>query len=188
MTPSDKITAFLTDLHNGDENATSRLMPLVYAELRRIAAACFAHERPGHTLQPTAVVHEMYARLIKPRAGPWKSRAHFFAIASRAMRQVLVDHARAHHAKKRGASVKTIDLAEAIAYSPERSTHLIKLDETLHRLEELSPRQGRIVELRFFGGLTIKETAVVLGVGVTQVKEDWTLAKAWLQRELGKNR
>lgn len=185
MTPSDQITACLTELHKGDENATSRLMPLVYAELRRIANSCFARERPGHTLQPTAVIHEMYRRLIKPRAGPWKDRAHFFAVASCVMRRVLVDHARAHHAKKRFASVRVVDLPDTIVYSPHRSVQIIALDEKLQQLEERSPRQSRIVELRFFGGLTIKETAGVLGIGVTQVKEDWLLAKAWLQRELG---
>lgn len=179
------ITALLSELHQGGQDAARVLMPLVYAQLHEIASALFARERAGHTLQPTDILHETYLRLIKPGTGPWTSRQHFFAIASRAMRQILVDHARAHGAIKRGGRLRRIDLEKVIVVAPRGSGWILDLDDALKRLAKLSRRQSRIVELRFFGGLTVREVATVLGVGATTVKEDWMLAKAWLQRELG---
>jgi RNA polymerase sigma-70 factor (ECF subfamily) len=181
--PAKNITAHLADLHRGEDEASAQLMPLVYSQLRRIAAFHFKHEKPGHTLQPTAVLHETYLRLVKPGTGPWKSRRHFFAVASRAMRQILVDHARARAAEKRGGLFARVDFDEVIVYEPDRR-NILALNDALDRLEALHRRQGRIVELRFFAGLTVKETAEVLGVSVDTVKTDWALAKAWLQREL----
>jgi RNA polymerase sigma-70 factor (ECF subfamily) len=181
--PAKSITAHLADLHRGDDEASAQLMPLVYSRLRRIAASHFKHERPGHTLQPTAVLHETYLRLVKPGTGPWKSRLHFFGVASRAMRQILVDHARARATEKRGGLFARVDFDEVIVYEPDRR-NILALNDALDRLEALHRRQGRIVELRFFAGLTVKETAEVLGVSVDTVKTDWALAKAWLQREL----
>jgi len=158
----------------------------VHAELRRIAGAHFAHERPGHTLQPTELIQEVFIRLIKPGAGPWNDRGHFFRIASRAMRQILVDHARTRRTRKRGGGLVRVDLNELVLFAPEESSRLIELDQALSRLEQLSERQSKVVELRFFGGLSVRETAEVLRVGVTTVKQDWALAKAWLERELDK--
>jgi RNA polymerase sigma factor (TIGR02999 family) len=161
-------------------------MALVHAELRRIAAAQFSHERPGHTLQPSDLIQETYIRLIKPGTRPWNSRAHFFGVAARAMRQILVDYARAHNAKKRVGSLKRVDLDKALVYAFEKSREILELDEALKQLARLSQRQSRVVELRYFGGLSVQESAEVLGVGVSTVKADWALAKAWLERELKK--
>jgi RNA polymerase sigma factor (TIGR02999 family) len=182
--PAKDITELLTDLHRGDAEASSQLMPLVYSELRKIAASHFRHERPGHTLQPTALIHEAYLRLLKPEAGPWFSRKHFFAVASRSMRQILVEHARKRSAAKRGGSLQRVDLDKAHVSEREKPDQILALDEALTRLEALNERQCRIVELRYFAGLSVKETAEVLGVGVTTVKDDWAVAKAWLQRKL----
>jgi RNA polymerase sigma factor (TIGR02999 family) len=159
-------------------------MPLIYSRLRRIAGSHFKSEKPGHTLQPTALVHELYLRIVKPGTGPWADREHFFAIAARAMRQILVEHARARAAQKRPSSLERIDLDKALAYAPEKPAEVLALDEALTKLERLEPRKGRVVELRFFGGLSITETATVLGVSPGTVKADWNLAKAWLRREL----
>jgi RNA polymerase sigma factor (TIGR02999 family) len=186
MTPLPQITALLSELHDGEPDAASRLMPLVHAELRRIAAVQFAHERPGHTLQPTELIQETYIRLIKPGTGPWNSRAHFFGVAARVMRQILVDYARAHNAKKRAGLLKRVDLDKALVYSFEKSKEILDLDVALNRLAQLSLRQSRVVELRYFGGLAVREAAEVLGIGISTVKADWALAKAWLERELKK--
>lgn len=186
MTPSQEITALLSELHDGRPDAASRLMPFVHGELRRIAATQFARERPSHTLQPTELIQETYIRLIQPGTGPWNSRAHFFGVAARAMRQILVDYARAHNAKKRVGSLKRVDLDKALVYAFEKSREVLDLDEALNRLAQLSRRQSRVVELRYFGGLSVKESAEVLGVGLSTVKADWALAKAWLERELKK--
>src|SRR5713226_4508171 len=180
----EQITALLSELHLGNEHARSRLMPLIYARLRRIAAFHFKSEKPGHTLQPTALVHEAYLRMVKPGTGPWKNREHFFAIAARAMRQILVEHARASGAQKRGGFLERVDFDKALAYAPEEPSEFLALDKALTRLEALEPRQTAMVELRFFGGLSIKETANVLGVSPGTVKTDWVLARAWLRREM----
>jgi len=178
------ITAILSDLHEGRRGADTELMPLVYRRLRRIAARHFAGERPGHTLGPTDLVHETYLRLIRPGTGPWENRNHFYAVASRAMRRILVDYARVHRAQKRDGELARLDWERLLAHAPEPPGFLLDLDRALQRLARLSPRQSRVVELRFFAGLTIQETAEVLGLGVTVVKQDWALARSWLQREL----
>jgi RNA polymerase sigma-70 factor (ECF subfamily) len=188
MNPSDSVTALLTEMDHGNPDAISELMPLIYAELRQIAASHVNRERRGHTMQASDLLQEACLRLVKPDSGPWKSRHHFFAIASRSMRQVLVDYARAHGAKKRRGVRASIDLTNAAVYAPEGSATILAVDEALKRLAKLSERQSRLVELRFFSGLTVRESAAVLGVGVTTVKEEWALAKAWLQRELRKPR
>jgi len=180
----EKITLLLSDLHHGRPEAASEVMPLVYRHLRLLAARQFQNERPGHTLQPTDLVHELYLRLVKPGKGPWKSRSHFYVVAARAMRQILVDYARAQNTHKRGGRRLHVPLDEAFLVSPKDSAGLLALNRALTRLEEFAPRQGRVVELRYFAGLSIKETASSLGLGVTTVKSEWELAKAWLRQEL----
>jgi RNA polymerase sigma factor (TIGR02999 family) len=163
-----------------------RLVPLVYRELRTIAARQLRRERGDHTLQPTALVHEAYLKLVGQRAGVWKNRGHFFAVASQAMRRILVDHARAHRARKRGrdAAMVPLEITEAVAAAPPPA--VLALDEALTRLAALDARQSQVVELRCFGGLTIEETAEAVGLSLTTVKAEWRLAKAWLHRELRK--
>jgi RNA polymerase sigma factor (TIGR02999 family) len=179
---SREVTALLGAWGRGDQGALDRLMPLVYAELRRIAARALARERPGHTLQSTALVHEAYVRLVDQR-GRLQNRAHFFAIASQLVRRILVDHARRRASVKRGAAMPLVTLDAEIA---DRSAPVdaIDLDEALTRLAALDPQQSRIVELRFFGGLSVEETAAVMGISPRTVKRDWSVARAWLRREL----
>jgi RNA polymerase sigma factor (TIGR02999 family) len=171
------VTALLQAWNAGDEEAGRRLVPLVYGELRRRAAGYLRGERPGHTLQPTALVHEAYLRLVGRRE-PWHNRSQFFGIASNLMRQILVDHARRRRAAKRDGIRVALD--EAAQPAPEREVDLVRLDDALAELSTLDPRQGRVVELRYFGGLTLEEAAEVLGVSVATVKRDWTMARAWL--------
>jgi RNA polymerase sigma-70 factor (ECF subfamily) len=180
------ITHLLSELGNGNADAASELMPRIYAELHRIAAHHFQHERSGHTLQPTALVHETYVRLGKRLRGPWKNRTHFFGVASNAMRQILVEYARARAAKKRGGRLQRVTLDEATAVFEAQSTNLLALDEALTKLRQFDPRQSRIVELRYFGGLSIRETAQALRISVSTVKVEWDFARAWLRRELKK--
>ena len=165
-------------------NDVAQVMPEVYAELRRLAAAYLRRERPGQTLQPTALVNEAYVRLVgqHPR---FQNRAHFCAIAANAMRQILVERARARHAQKRGGGAARVTLDEGLLRSPEPAVDLQALDEALTRLAALDSRQARIVELRFFGGLTLEETAEALAISPATVKRDWSVARAWLARELG---
>ena len=179
MKPSapESVTALLQAWNAGDEEAGRHLMPLVYGELRRRAAGFLRRERRDHTLQPTALVHEAYLRLVG-RHEPWRNRSQFFGIASNLMRQILVDHARRRGAAKRD-GVKVM-LDEAVLPAAEREVDLVRLDDALVELAALDPRQGRLVELRYFGGLTLEEAAEVLGVSVATVKRDWTLARAWL--------
>jgi RNA polymerase sigma factor (TIGR02999 family) len=179
-----EITRLLDELGRGSAEAEAKLVPLVYHELHRLAAHYMRRERPDHTLQPTALVHEAYMRLTAQQDIHWRDRAHFFGFAARLMRQVLLQHARAHQAEKRGGCVRKFSLDEALDFSPERSGDLIALDDALKRLEQLSPRQSRVVELRFFGGLTVEETAEVLGTSPRTVKRDWNVARAWLHGEL----
>jgi len=179
------VTRMLLDWSNGDRDALNGLMPLVYAELRRQAARYLQRERPGHALQPTALIHEAYLRLVDQRAARWQNRAHFYAVAAQLMRRILVDHARAAQRVKRGGSDIAISLDDAPEVaSAGPNVDLLALDEALGRLDALDSRQSRIVELRYFSGLSIEETAEVLGVSPTTVKNDWSLAKAWLRREL----
>jgi RNA polymerase sigma factor (TIGR02999 family) len=160
------------------------LLPIVYEELRRLAAAYLRRERAGHTLQPTALVHEAYLRLMKDRPDRWQNRAHFSAIAAHSMRQILIERARARAALKRGGAQPRVTLDEALVAGETRSVDLVALDEALDRLEQLDPEQARLVELRFFGGLTIEETADAMGISPATVKRHWTVARAWLAREL----
>lgn len=180
----DEVTELLWQITKGDEGAASRLIPLVYSELHRLAESYMRRERSDHTLQPTALVHEAYLKLIEQRSVDWKGRAHFFAIAAQLMRRILIDHARARLREKRGAGEKPIQLDEAFVFAPARSLELIRLDHSLNRLAEIDPRQSRIVELRFFGGLTVEQTAEALGVSPKTVKRDWSVAKAWLHGDL----
>jgi len=181
--PGD-ITRLFSDVARGDPEATDKLATLVYAHLREMAGQIFRRERPGHTLQPTALVHETFLRLMRDKKPSWKNRAHFFGIAAHAMRQILVEHARKTNAKKRGAGQQKLELNDSLEYSEEKSSQLEALDEALGRLENLHVRQAKIVELRYFGGLSIEETSQALRISVTTVKEDWRLARAWLRREL----
>ncbi len=173
-------------MDRGDPAAAEQLLPLVYEELRALAASFFARQAPGHTLQPTALVHEAYFRLARNENIEWESRAHFMAVAASAMRQILINHARDKGAAKRGGGRQRVTLDENVmpGSGADRELDLLAIDQALQKLADLSERQARIVELRFFSGLTIAEAAHVLGVGTTTVEDDWQLAKAWLAREL----
>ena len=178
-----EITLLLSTLPRNPA-AEAKLMPIIYEALRGMAKTYFERERPGHTWGPTELVHEAYFRLLRPKPGRWENRAHFFGAASKAMRRILIEHARRRGTRKRGGSLLRVDLDAALVYEPQKPRELLALDEALERLEQVDARQSRIVELRFFGGLTIRETAEVLGVGVTTVKTEWAVAAAWLRREL----
>ncbi len=167
-----------------DRQSVDSLLPLVYQELRRLAAAYLRRERPGQTLQPTALVNEAYLRLLKDRPDRWQNRAHFCAIAAHSMRQILIERARARGASKRGGARVQVTLDEALAAGGERAIDLVALDEALERLATLDPEQARLIELRFFGGLTIEETAEAMDISPATVKRHWTVARAWLAREL----
>ena len=183
MEPTD-VTALLGELTKGNPDAGPKLIPLVYGELRRMAAGYMRRERTGHTLQATALVHEAYLKLLGQHSVDWQNRAHFFGIAAQVMRRILIDHARGHVRDKRGGGREAVPLDEALVFSPERSADFLELDSALERLAELDPRQAKIVELRFFGGLTVEEAAEVLGISPKTVKRDWSVAKAWLHGEL----
>jgi RNA polymerase sigma factor (TIGR02999 family) len=184
VAPRD-VTALLGAWGRGDQTALDRLFPLVYAELRRGAARQLRHERPHHTLQPTALVHEAYLRLVDQRGANWQSRAHFFGVAARLMRRILVDHARRHGASKRGDGVSCLSIDEARDVAGSAEVPILALDQALDRLEKVDADLAKVVELRAFGGLTIEETAQVLSVSPSTAKRDWRTAKAWLTRELG---
>jgi RNA polymerase sigma factor (TIGR02999 family) len=175
-----EVTRLLVQLTDGDGAAMDELLPLVYAELRRLAASYLRRERSDHTLQPTALVHEAYLRMVDQTQVRWQNRAHFFGVAAQMMRRILVDHARSQHAEKRGGDAQKLSLDENIDVSGERAADLVALDEALSRLAEIDPQKSRVVELRFFGGLSVEETAEVLGVSAPTVKRHWRLAKAWL--------
>ncbi len=181
FSPPD-VTQMLLDWRRGDPKALPELIPIVYDELRRLADRYLRRERPDHTLQATALVHEAYLRLIDQTRVPWQNRAHFLGIAANQMRRILVDYARAHHAAKRGGPKLSLD--EAIDAPVERELDLVALDDALTSLAQIDPQQSRIIELRFFGGLTIEETAESLGVTPAVINYEWKLARAWLYREL----
>ena len=185
MSADETFTRLLAGSAAGDEAAAAALVPLVYDELRRAASSALRRERADHTLQPTALVHEAFLRLAGLPAAPWQDRGHFVAIAARVMRQVLVDHARGRQALKRGPAAIRVPLegVEAPA-TPGGDVDLVALDDALERLTSIDARQGRIVELRFFGGLTVEETATLIGASERTVKRDWQMARAWLKREL----
>jgi RNA polymerase sigma factor (TIGR02999 family) len=174
-------------MQDDDRQSVETLLPVVYQELRRLAAAYLRRERPGYTLQPTALVHEAYLRLLKDKPGRWQNRAHFCAIAAHSMRQILIERARARAAKKRGGERHRVTLDEGLMAGGDRSIDLIALDQALERLAALSAEQARRVELRFFGGLTIEETAEAMQISPATVKRHWTIACAWLARELEGN-
>ena len=180
---SNQVTELLVKWRDGDQGAFKDLVPLVYGELRRLAHHYLRSERPDHTLQSTALVHEAYLRLVSQEPNGLQNRAHFFAVASQLMRQILVDFARSHRAAKRNQGC-TLSLDEAVVLPQSKDVDLIALDDALSRLSRLSERQSRIVELRFFGGLSIEETSQVLGVSSATVERDWTIARAWLHREI----
>src|SRR2546425_5523848 len=182
--PQDVTQLFLT-WREGDASALDQLMPLVYDELRRLARQCLRRERVGHTMQTTTLMHEAYLQLIEASRVPWHDRAHFFAIAAQLMRRVLVDEARKRHFQKRGGEVTRLSLEESMMVSPGRDAELMALDEALDRLARFAPRKCRVVELRFFGGLSIEETAAALRISTDIVKREWRTAKLWLLHELG---
>lgn len=179
-----EITQLLRQWSDGRQEALDRLLPEIYAELRKLASSYLRRERSDHTLQATALVHEAFLRLIDQRSVKWQSRAHFFGIAAQMMRRILVDHARAHDTDKRGSGEARLSLDEALIVAPSTDVDLLALDEALARLAAIDAQQSRVVELRFFGGLTIAETAEVLRVSPATVGREWTLAKAWLYAEL----
>ena len=184
ISPPD-VTALLGDWSRGNRGALNQLLPLVYAELRRVAARQLRDERADHTLQPTALVHEAYMRLVDQRQVDWQNRVHFFGVSAQVMRRILVDHARRHSASKRGDGVRCVSIDEARDVAAADEIPILALDSALARLEKVDAELARIVELRAFGGLTIEETAHVLCISPSTAKRDWRTAKAWLNRELG---
>jgi RNA polymerase sigma factor (TIGR02999 family) len=184
MERSPDLTTLLNQVADGDQEALGRLIPLVYDELRRLAAHYLRDERPGHTLQTTALVHEAYFKPVKQRKADWRSKAHFLGVAAQLMRRILLDHAKGHLRDKRGGREQRVSLDEALVFSKETSTQFVALNESLVRLAKHDPRQARIVELRYFSGLTVGEVAEVLSLAPRTVEREWTIAKAWLYGEL----
>jgi len=184
MSDPAQVTTLLRRITAGDSSAASEVVPLIYDELRRLAMHFMARERTDHTLQPTALVHEAYLRLVDQREADWQNRAHFFGAAAQVMRRILIDWARARLTEKRGGNAPRSSLDESLTFSVDRPETLVRLDEALQRLAKLSERQSRVVELRFFAGLNVDEAAEVLGTSPKTVKRDWSVARAWLHREL----
>jgi RNA polymerase sigma factor (TIGR02999 family) len=180
------VTQLLQQWSNGQERALDRLLPKIHDELRTLAASYLRRERPDHTLQPTALVNEAFLKLVDQRAVKWQNRAHFFGIAAQAMRRILVDHARAHAANKRGGALRRVPLDDAMMIAGVADVDLLALDQALTRLAAMDPQQSRIVELRFFGGLTTEETAEVMHISPATIGREWRVAKAWLSAELGR--
>jgi len=179
-----EVTSLLNRLAEGDREAAAKLIPLVYDELRRLAASRLRQERPDHTLQSTALVHEAYVKLVSQRDAKWQNRAQFFGVASQAMRRILIDYARRQHRVRRGGKQVKISLDDALVISPDKTEELLAVNEALSRLERFDPRQARIVELRYFTGLTIEEIAEVVGVATKTVQRELNVAKAWLYSDL----
>jgi len=177
-----EVTQLLADWGRGDRSALEKLLPLVHAELRRIAQRQMSHERPGHTLQATALVNEAYLKLAGQQEFEWQNRAHFFGVAAQVMRHILIDHARAHARDKRGGGAIQVSLNDAAVLAEDQAEHFVALDEALRTLEQIDPQKGRIVELRYFGGLSIEETADVLNISPRTVRREWQRARAWLYR------
>ncbi len=184
MAESADVTALLVRASEGDSRAADELLPLVYDQLRALAADLMRRERVDHTLQPTALVHEVYLKLIDQTRARWEDRAHFFSVAAQALRRILVDHARGHAAAKRGGQRAKLELNEGIIAAYEEAVDVLALDDALRRLAEQDTQRARVVELRFYGGLTIDETASVLDVATRTVERQWRYARAWLYREL----
>ncbi len=183
-TPRNDVTELLVAWSNGNQAARDQLMGVVYDELHRLARRYMRRESPDHTLQTSALLNEAFLRLVDQKNVHWQNRAHFFAIAAQMMRRILVDYARSRNYEKRGGGARALSLDEGLIVSDARNEEVVNVHEALERLTEFDPRKGQIVELRFFGGLSIEETAEVLGVSPGTVMRDWTLAKAWLRREL----
>lgn len=181
-----KVTSLLLEISGGNRAIVDDLMPLLYKELKRIAAAHLRRERPGHTIQPTALVNEAYLKLIDQREANWQNRAHFFGVASQVMRRILIDYAKGRARRKRGGGAYQTTFDEALAVSEDRASELMDIDEALRKLEALDPRQVKIVEMRFFAGLSVEETAEAMGISEPTVKREWAMAKAWLYRELSR--
>jgi RNA polymerase sigma factor (TIGR02999 family) len=181
-----RVSELIVNWGRGDAGAREALIPLVYEELRRMARRYLRQERPDHTLQSAALVHEAYLRLVQKENQQWQNRAHFFGVAAQVMRHILVDHARGRRAVKRGAGNPQVALDERIGVPGEPEFDLVVLDDALNRLAELDARQSRLIELRFFGGLSIEETAAVLGISPATAKREWVTARAWLRREIGR--
>jgi RNA polymerase sigma-70 factor (ECF subfamily) len=179
-----EVTILLAEVAKGNREAASKLVPLVYKEMRRLAGRYMRRERTNHTLQATALVHEAYLKLVEQRSVNWRSRAHFFGVAAQVMRHILIDHARGRLRAKRGGAKEAVALDEAFVFSEEKSAELLAVDEAMQGLAKLDPRQSKVVEMRFFGGLTVEETAEALGISPITVKRDWSLARAWLYGEL----
>jgi RNA polymerase sigma factor (TIGR02999 family) len=186
--PASEVTGLLAAVESGDEAATNQLVPLVYEELRRLARRHMAGQRRGHTLQTADLVNEAYLKLVDVKGTGWKNRVHFFAVASRAMRSVLVDYARRRSSEKRGGNPVRVSLSEADQISEQRTAEVVAVDEALSRLADLDPRKAQIVELRYFGGLGVEETAHLLDLSSRTIKREWRWARAWLYRELGEER
>lgn len=180
---SGQVTQLLQAMRAGDAAAAESLLPLVYQELHRLARSYMRRERPEHTLQATALINEAYLRLAHEDVD-WKNREHFIGVAAHVMRQVLVDYARAHKAQIRGGALQRVELQEGLAISPERIDEVVMIDEALSRLAEQNPRQARVVELRYFGGLSVEQIGALLGIAPRSVKRDWSLARIWLFQEL----
>ena len=178
------VTQLLVNWSQGDQGALEQLMPLVYGELRRLASSYLRRERSNHTLQSTALVHEAFMRLVKQQDVQWRNRAHFYAIAAQMIRRILVDYARSQHADKRGAGAVKLELDEAMAVPHQPEIDLLGLNDALDQLAELDPRQSRVVELRFFAGLSIEETAEVMHLSPASIKREWNTARAWLFRQM----
>jgi len=185
--PPSEVTRLLKEWSTGDSAALDQLIPIVYDELRAVAARYLRRERQGHTLQPTALVNEAYLRLIDQNQVQWQNRAHFVGVAAQMMRRILVDHAKNHNRVKRGGGTRKVTLDEALAVSDERADDLVELDEALTALEAFDKRKSRVVEMRYFGGLSVEETAEVLKVSEITVARDWKLAKAWLYTRIEDN-
>jgi RNA polymerase sigma factor (TIGR02999 family) len=184
--PSSDVTSLLVAWNQGDQAALEELLPVVYDELRKLARSYLRRERPDHTLQATALVHEAYLRLIDQNQVTWQNRAHFFGLAAQMMRRILVNHAVAKKTDKRGGQQEKLSLDEAVSFAAAREVDLIALDDALKELEQLDPQQSRVVELRFFAGLSIEETAEVLGISPATVKREWATAKLWLHRQISR--
>ena len=180
----EEVTRILEAINAGDRSAVDALIPLVYRELRTMAARFLKREHPDHTLQPTELVNEAYLRLVDPKRVPWQGRTHFFFASAQAMRRILVDHARSKLRKKRGGRPQRVELTESLQISSEREGDVLALDEALEKLEKLDPRQARIVELRFFGGLTVAEVAEAMDLSKRTVEREWAMIRAWLRQEL----
>jgi RNA polymerase sigma factor (TIGR02999 family) len=186
QTSTDGITKLLQGWRGGDRAALDALVPVVYKELHRLAHCELRKERPDHTLQSTALVHEAYFRLVGQSLPQWESRTHFFAIAAQLMRQILVDYARRHRASKRGSGVCMLTLDDAVVLPQRKDVDVVAIDDALNTLAEVDPRQSRIVELRFFAGLSLQEISEVMGIATATVQRDWTAARAWLHREISR--